>query len=468
MIKLQNITIIFIIIILPIVVTVSVYMNYELKTISRQNQYNTGIITATHDAVFAFEMNTKNDDYRSNPEKKRVSIKAAIKTFENSLSSDCNLGLYNTTEIEEYIPAVAFCLYDGFYMYAPYKVYEDGKLEYKNSLKNYVYYSEEIGNDIIINYTLDNYIAVSGPFGKNGKYTTRAGYLITGDEENTLNSCRGTETATDKKVDSKTGRVIPITDSTTKYIVNRGDNYQESSNQVPYWQKYLIESKEFTDWFYKNIRPKASGETQKALTISSDNDPEDTTSAFSVHKRAIMKTKIEDTLNTAIVAYSNNIGAEYKMPKFNEEEWEKVYRNVAVITLVQGLPLGFKDYNGYCILNSTNNQEYVNPDLLYFSDGTQYHDIRCSKISNKATTGYKVGSFEKVNYTRESNILSDLEAETQKLRNRTQDTSHNYYYRHDELACYDCVNGSVNRWNAEKMEKQSVHVNTLLKKHLLQ
>lgn len=117
--KLQNLTVIFIIIILPVVLVLSAYIGYEIKTISKQNMYNTGLVSATSDAIFAFELNTKNDVYYNNAESKRSNIKAAVKTFENSLSNTCNLGLYNNQAIEEYIPAIVFGLYDGFYMYAP-------------------------------------------------------------------------------------------------------------------------------------------------------------------------------------------------------------------------------------------------------------------------------------------------------------------------------------------------------------
>ena len=164
--KLQNLTIIFIIIILPIILVLSAYIGYEIKTISKQNMYNTGVISATHDAIFSFELNTKSDDYKSNPEKKRSYIKSAVKTFENSLSTTCNLGLYNNETIEEYIPAIVFGLYDGFYMYSPSELTDkDGNTTYKHNLRNYVYYSETVkvkGNDITIRYSLDNYVAVSG------------------------------------------------------------------------------------------------------------------------------------------------------------------------------------------------------------------------------------------------------------------------------------------------------------------
>ena len=98
--KLQTLTIIFIIIILPIILVLSSYIGYEFQTINLQNQYNTGLVSATHDAILAYELNSKNDNLSQNAEKKRENVKASIKTFENSFSNSCNLGLYNNTAIE--------------------------------------------------------------------------------------------------------------------------------------------------------------------------------------------------------------------------------------------------------------------------------------------------------------------------------------------------------------------------------
>ena len=96
-----------------------------MKTSEKQNRYNSGIIKATHDAVFSFEINTNSDNYSNNPESKRDIIKSSVKTFENSLSTTCNLGLYGNSSIEEYIPAMVFGMYDGFYMYSPFNI-KDG------------------------------------------------------------------------------------------------------------------------------------------------------------------------------------------------------------------------------------------------------------------------------------------------------------------------------------------------------
>ena len=157
-----------------------------------------------------------------------------------------------------------------------------------------------------------------------------------------------------------------------------------------------------------------------------------------------MKEKIESILNSSIAVYSRKTNNNYKMPKLNENEWEKIYNNISIISFVQGMNLGFKKYNNYCVLNSTNNQEFVNKNLLYFidSEGKEYHDIRCHKIANKNTVGYKIGDFEK-------NTKEEV------INQETGETKKSYIYKHDETACYECINGFLSD-NTDNM-KQSVY-----------
>ena len=415
--KLQSLTIIFIIIILPVTLVLSAYIGYELKTIEKQNLYNTGIISATHDAIFSFEINTNNDEYSNNPEYKRDILKAAVKTFENSFSTTCNLGLYGNDRIEEYIPAIVFGMYDGFYMYAPYETKANG---YKHDLRNYVYYSETIpGTDIVIRYSLDNYVAISGtlknPATNSEEYMTRAGYLIDTSvwKEELINDPE--QLMPYKKYDSQSKEIKEV----------NSDNKLTNDSA----RKYYDEAKAFTEWFLEEAK---IGDKADYLKISNTNDPEDEDSLFVKHKRKIIKEKIQNTLNSSITSYAAKTGNSYKMPVITEEEWDRIYNNISVISFVQGMNLGFKKYNNYCVLNSTNSNEYVNPNLMYFIDNSgEYHDIRCEKLREATSiVGYKIGDFEK-------NKVEEYKTGS------IDDTEEKYYYKHDETACYNCINGPL-------------------------
>lgn len=423
--KLQNLTVIFIIIIIPVILLVSLYITSGLKTLKYQSLYDTGLMTATHDAIYAFEQNSADDKYSSNPEKKRDILKSSIKMFEKSLANTCGISSYSYQEIEEYIPAIVFGMYDGFYMYAPSKEYtkdEDGneKYEYKHNLKNYVYYSEILDDGTVIRYSLDNYVVVTGIFkDENGNdvYQTKGGYLAVGSSN-----------------DGKTYQGVTIVEET-----GLGEHSKDGIN-------YYKESHEFTKWFLNTAK---IGEKADYLKIGEEvngyvNDPEDDNSAFVQHKRSIMKSKIEGVLNSSITAYSNRIWDKvYKMPKLSEEDWQKIYSNISMITFFQGKNIGLTKYNGYCVLNSTNSREYVNPNLMYFIDGNYYHDIRCSQLSDK-TSGYRIGSFEKrkedikvEKKDEEGNVISNADGTAQ------TETVSRYKYDITALACYDCINGPL-------------------------
>lgn len=412
--KLQNLTIIFIIIIIPVILLLSLYISTGIKTIKYQSLYDEGLLNATHDAIYAFELNTTNDIYSNNAETKRNILKSSIKMFEKSLSNTCNISEYNTAEIERYIPAIVFGMYDGFYMYAPSGVYnsDTDKTEYKHNLRNYVYYSETLegvgdGNsDITIIYSLDNYVIVSGDFKNDSEgYIIKEGYLIDTNESNANGTkYKGLEIK-EEDIDGKNNRDAI---------------------------KYYKEAYKFTNWFNENVGKHVKDNNNiKYLEINTNNDPENESSLFVQHKRKIIKNKIEGVLNSSITAYSERtFGNVYKMPKLGEEDWQKIYSNISMITFFQGKNIGLKKYNGYCVLNSTNSNEYVNQNLMYFIDGREYHDIRCTRCKEASQlNGYKIGAFR-----------SRKVQET----NAAGETIVKYVYDHEELACYECVNGSLN------------------------
>lgn len=417
--KLQNLTVIFIIIIIPVILLESLYISTGLKTIKYQAMYDSGLLTATSSALKAFELNTTNDIYSDGAETKRNILKSSVKMFEKSLANNCGIPSYNVNEIEEYIPALLFGMYDGFYMYAPSLNTKTGK--YEHSLKNYVYYAEKLDNDgTVITYSLDNYVTISGNFG-NG-YEKKEGYLID------LNGSSN--------------------DAETKYkgitINQEIIDGKENTDSIKYYNEAIV----FSKWFKHNVANKAD-----YLKIDSDNDPEDENSAFVQHKRTVIKNKIEGVLNSTITAYSERtLRNVYKMPKLSEEDWQKIYSNISMIAFFQGKNIGLTKYNGYCVLNSTNSNEYVNPNLIYFIEGSDdtnhyYHDLRCKKCKEASNLiGYKIGDFQKIKLEK----ALDENGNPKKDPNGKQlyvgdigDTTNAYKYKHYALACYDCVNGSL-------------------------
>lgn len=454
--KLQNLTVIFIIIVLPIILLVSLYISTGLKTIKYQALYDDGVITATQDAIQAYEINSLKNKYSDNAEIKRSIIKSSVKMLEQSLCNTCNISSYNTNEIEEYIPAVLFGMRNGFYLYAPSYNPDPEHDKYEHSLKNYVYYSEQLTLDntegVVIIYHLDSYIEVSGWF--NGNYESQEGYLINYNE-----------------VKFSTDSISDVDKFYNKYRsdLDGGSKPGPSGFNVAYYDinidtadelavNYFVDNYKFSKWFKDNVvsNIKIGDVKYNYLIVDQKNDPEDPESDFSMHKKEVIRKKIQNVLNSSITAYSERTyGKNYKMPKLTEEDWEKIYTDVSLTTFFQGKKIGFTEYNGYCVLNSNNNYELINPNLLYFStdnDGNQminttkdyYHDIRCNILSsttsisvlqdNKANIqsfrGYKIGRFNKKDNS-DSDSPYDSPSEER-----------DYSWERKECACYDCINGS--------------------------
>lgn len=57
--KLQSLCIIFVVLIIPVTLVLSAYIGSQIDTASLQQSYDTTLMDATHDAVVAFEINTR-------------------------------------------------------------------------------------------------------------------------------------------------------------------------------------------------------------------------------------------------------------------------------------------------------------------------------------------------------------------------------------------------------------------------
>lgn len=213
--KLQHLTVIFIIIIIPITIVTSEYIRNKITIEETKIKYDNKLIDSTYDAIQAYQVNTVSNVFGDIETERVKNLEAAANTFYSSLASNFNYTGYKVDVMKDYVPAIVFTLYDGYYIYSPYTNklttdYKDGEPslksapEYTNTdvnsneypnvdpdyangkilsdLKPYIYYScryEKGSNyDFNITYTLDNYITVQGIVG--GKYVNKSGYLLSG------------------------------------------------------------------------------------------------------------------------------------------------------------------------------------------------------------------------------------------------------------------------------------------------
>ena len=321
--KLQHLAIIFIIIIIPISVTMSEYIQSQIDTITLQTAYTQSLNNATYDALKAFQINSINNKYSGISDSKIRDIEASVNTFYNSLGTSMETYVSSREQLSTFIPALLFTLYDGYYINSSYdNVYSnngnkvtisDGK-NYQEGLKPYIYYSCNYrlnnGKIITVNYTLDNAITVYGDFGSG--YETRSGYLIKLDDVTSINESSKTlyykgvkiepEILTEHllTLDSNSGeaisgdynyiiynnqKVYQDTDGRYFWYQNYKKTYlqSEAQNVIKYVQEnkfrsisayeYFKEAYEFSDWL---INRTPLGKITKANMVQDDGFTADT------------------------------------------------------------------------------------------------------------------------------------------------------------------------------------------------
>ena len=172
--KLQGLAVIAIIIILPMSIILSSYSQSQIKTLQLQTQYDSKLQNATYDAIKAFQLNMSNSSTSDLANSKMRDIKASVNTFYNSLASHFNMVGYGKDVLQNYVPAIVYTLYDGYYIYSAYDNTLDKfdeNASYKNGesiygLKPYIYYScrykPNDNSDFVITYSLDSYITIQG------------------------------------------------------------------------------------------------------------------------------------------------------------------------------------------------------------------------------------------------------------------------------------------------------------------
>ena len=372
--KIQDLAIIFIIMILPISIVLATYTQYQIQTINTQTLYDNKLSSATYDAIRAFQINTSENQLSELTNSKTRDLEGSVSTFRNSIMSTFSLDGYSEDELNSYIPALVYTLYDGFYIYSPYKN-ENGKSnngEKSYGLKPYISYScryVKDNIDVVITYALDNYITVQGTI--NGEYVNKKGYLIDNIDYN-----------------EKTGRVkyngVEITKEHTKEYLPMGTNtlysyvklggktyyFDQANKRIiarlnentltaqykeghPDYNKavdfitknntlakdYYIDAYKFTKWFkstglkdltYKDAKDTIVGENgdvkpqenvwannnTKIFQFNSGTDYskniENEMSSFSQHRLAVIRHKIEVNLAIAIANYNTYSGVASK------------------------------------------------------------------------------------------------------------------------------------------------------------
>lgn len=527
--KIQYIAVIFVVIILPIAMVMSSYIGAQIDTITLQTEYNTKLTEATYDAIKAFQINTVNNRYSTVSDSKIRDIEASINTFYSSLSNNEYL---SREELQMYVPALVYTLYDGYYIYTKYNnMYpEKGEMIYTDAnnakanfgLKPYIYYSCRYNNgsvDFVVNYTLDNAITIYGT-AANGKYITKSGYLINpsyvtvknyGDDpmkwsltySNNSNApvtierelllehlLFSDETSGDysyltyngQKIyyDNERNEYFTYQNYTKQYITSSKSNEKlitylrdrtasvlYSTSAFEYYYNAKIFSEEVAE-LTKTISQKnaidANGKelefgvdtgTEKIFVANKDNDPLMSDSIFNENRMQVIKKSLESNLVAAIANYNiySSNSYEFSLPILQETDWEKITNNVSVISFLQGLPIGYKYYNNYCVLTNNSNEETVKKENIYIitrNDTTktrEYHLAGCKHLLDENNTDVIEAAYSNLSF----------------LRQTVRKAENNYLWFYPQnrdgktiTECYNCIVNSTDVYSTEQILKGKI------------
>lgn len=513
--KLQHLAIIFVIIMLPISMVISSYIQTQIDTISLQSQYSTKLQTATYDAIKALQLNTLNNKYSTISDSKIRDIEASISTFYNSLGVELGASGYNEESLQQFIPAIVYTMYDGYYIYGKYFNYN--KNEYQYGLKPYIYYScryVSLNSDFVVNYTLDNTITIYGKV--NGNYVTKSGTLINPDlVTNITKNVNGDiiyliydgttiepevlkeqlvilddnsspsnatyyeyTTYSNKKVyyDKANNNYFwynnnkkqVITDTETLQFVQKWtyDGHLHSNSAIEYYTK----AKEFSNWVNDNL----SGISQKnavdsdgnpisdfaintenelIFKVSKNNNPLLESSIFNQNRISVIRRIIQTTLNTAIANYSSNANYEFAMPIFTEEDWNKLVNNITIASFMQGLPIGAKYFNNYCIITNNKNKEIVTKDSIYI-------------ITNDNNTNTETDHLNEVHRVSSTDVIDNKKQVVAAYRNVDfemqtvviNEGNERYFYPHANNKCYECMVNASQEYNIDDIIEGTIKI----------
>lgn len=516
--SLDKLAIIFFIIILPIVVLLNAYTNGQIDTLNLQMSYDAKLKSATYDAVKAFQENTLSSSTSDLANSKMRDIEASVNAFFSSVATNFNIAGYNKNTLQEYVPALVYTMYDGYYIFSKYTntIPEDTYKEKlsdgtyaKNSdgtdadgndnatykkgeklygIKPYVHYSCEYqrdDDDFVITYSLDNYITIQGII--NGTWVNDSGYLISnvgnyGHRVGYIGTYIDYRNVTIKKEEPLMQEYINENKNENNLLkyhkingvkyyydgskwftilngkeIDAGRSFNEDYDAQAYdyyYEAYQFRNRIIDQYQLENLttdnivegnplKTQGNGvEIFDRLSNSNNTYPgiEEPDSNFNQHRLAVIRYTIEKNLSIAIANYNqfSNSTANFRMPKLKEDDWDKILNNVSVISFMQGVNIGGKEYNGYSIVTNNNNEEVVAENSIYFADSNEqkYHNILEKGLNDKIKSG---------KYTGIGIFNTDL-----LMKSKTDGVNTTYYFPKLYYADYNSAIYQTNVINLEK------------------
>ncbi len=363
------------------------------------------------------------------------------------------------------------------------------------ALTPYVHYSKMYTDSTgkkkaIINYTLDNYITVFyydsdtnhgsiNPNINSVSYVTKSGYVIDPETVVLQDGIDYESFDLDYTYLHYNGNIITgehtkeyllfsdDTDGEFEYITYQNKKiYYDSSNQTNqfFWYEnyqktpiydsnvlayarsrlqagnfytdssidYYYSAKVFSQWLRNNL---GWIEDDSGNSIFNSEFPERKGSVFDEHRMEVIRSSITTNLIKVIANYNSYANSyEYELPQISETDWYRLLNDVSVITFLQGMPIGSKYFNDYCVINNTKTEEMVHKESLYFNLNGEYHKIGCKFLVENSANIQSYGYF-------------NLNYERQEIKKNTGESV--YFYPKQETGCYHCTVKSESYYSAD-------------------
>lgn len=494
--KLQSLAVIFVIIILPVSLVMSEYIQLQLDSVVLMSTYDAKLNDATYDAIRAYQLNEQNATTDGINNEKVRDIRASINSFYASLSNSLGTEGYTEEDLKPYVPAIVYTLYDGYYIYGPYRKKSNDTLDY--GIKPFIAYSEkyeEGENSIVINYTLDNYITIYGKI--NGVYVQKGGFIVDPDKievnydsvkvgnlninRETLKEINGYDVQNDDEIPDQIEKVYKYVNQWSKAnednnkihiesrqkIMKDGDKWRIANidrtygeytwideSIVPQEDKeelnnisdesailYYKSAKSFSKWVKENLDwVKIPQSNSAEITYSKANtklfetlvEVEGEDSIFNSHRKEVIRKSIESNLRAAIESYNSISQAVGILDAF---KMPKLTEQDWEKILNNISVISFLQN----IITKNNYQKYSGYCVLTNNQNKDYIDPTQIYIYDQnAGIAHRI-SCERVKDIDSANIRAYKNIDF--LRQNVFDTQGmaRYYYKHNATLCYDCL-----------------------------
>ena len=196
-------------------------------------------------------------------------------------------------------------------------------------------------------------------------------------------------------------------------------------------------------------------EGEDIFVTSVNNDPLMSGSTFNENRMQVIKNSIESNLVAAIANYkmysTNNYV--FSLPELKETDWEKITNNVSVISFLQGLPIGYKYYNNYCVLTNNSNEETIKKENIYIitqnltSKEREYHLVGCKHLLDETNTDDIVTAYSNLSFLRQTVRIAEGD--------------YRYFYpqniNNEKItSCYNCIVNSTDVYTTDQILKGKI------------